>query len=360
MAVAGQAIGVVRPVLVAPPRIAWRWWVAGALAAAGAVVLATALGTVSIAPGGVARELFDRLPGVDIDSGLTAREAAIVWEIRFPRVVLAGLVGAMLSVAGASYQGAFRNPLADPWLLGAAAGAGLGVTIAIVARSSAGVTPAWVPLAAFVGALAAVVLTYLLGAAGGGARATTASLILAGVAVASFLTAVQTYVQQRNQDTIRQVYTFILGQVSTAGWHEVAILTPYVVVSTIVLLVHRRALDVLSVGDEEAGALGLDARRTRLVVVAAASLGTAAAVSVSGLIAFVGIIVPHTVRLLAGPSMRVVLPLSLLFGGAFLVAVDLVARTAMSPAEIPIGVVTAFFGAPFFVVVLRSARRTVT
>jgi iron complex transport system permease protein len=215
-------------------------------------------------------------------------------------------------------------------------------------------------LAAFAGALVAVGLTYALGAAGGGTRLTTASLILAGVAVASFLTAAQTYVQQRNQDTIRQVYSFILGQVSTSGWREVAIATPYVVASAAVLLLYRRALDVLSVGDEEAGALGLDARKTRLVVVGAASLGTAAAVSVSGLIAFVGIIVPHTIRLLAGSSMRVVLPLSLLFGGAFLALADLAARTAMSPAELPIGVVTAFFGAPFFVVVLRTSRRVVT
>jgi iron complex transport system permease protein len=305
----------------------------------------------------VARELLDRLPFIHVDSGLTARQAAIVWDLRFPRVVLALLVGAMLSIAGASYQGAFRNPLADPYLLGAAGGAGLGVTTAIVARASTGATPGYVPLAAFAGALVAVALTYALGAAGGGTRGGPASLILAGVAVASFLTALQTYVQQRNQDTIRQVYSFILGSVSTAGWRDVVVVLPYAVVSTVVLLLHRRALDVLSVGDEEAGSLGLDARRTRLIVVAAASLGTAAAVSVAGLIAFVGIIVPHTVRLLAGSSMRIVLPLSLLFGGAFLALADLVARTAMSPAELPIGVVTAFFGAPFFVIVLRTSRR---
>jgi iron complex transport system permease protein len=344
-------------VTIAPARIAWRWWTAGAVAVLAATVIATAFGAVAIPPSAVARELLDRLPLIDVDSGLTAREASIVWDIRFPRVVLALVVGAMLSIAGASYQGAFRNPLADPWLLGAAAGAGLGVTIAIVVRATAGVTPIWIPLAAFAGALGAVALTYSLGAVGSSARLSPASLILAGVAVASFLTAMQTYVQQRNQDTIRQVYTFILGQVSTAGWREVAVVLPYVVLSTVVLLLHRRALDVLSVGDDEAGSLGLDARRTRLIVVAAASLGTAAAVSVSGLIVFVGIIVPHTVRLLAGTSMRVVLPLSLLFGGAFLALADLVARTAMAPAEVPIGVVTAFFGAPFFIVVMRTSRR---
>ncbi len=213
------------------------------------------------------------------------------------------------------------------------------------------------PLAAFVGALAAVALTYVLGVTGGGARVSTASLILAGVAVASFLTAIQTYVQQRNQDTVRQVYVWILGRLSTAGWREVLMILPYVAVTTVVLLAHRRILDVLAVGDDEATTLGLDARRTRLRIVIAASLGTAAAVAVSGLIGFVGIIVPHTVRLLAGGSYRVILPLSVLFGGAFLVLCDLLARTLRSPAEIPIGVITAFFGAPFFVLVLRTSKR---
>jgi iron complex transport system permease protein len=213
-----------------------------------------------------------------------------------------------------------------------------------------------VPLAAFAGALVAVLGTYAVGVSRD--RGTAAStLILAGVAVASFLTAVQTYVQQQNSDSIRQVYSWILGRLGTAGWDEVVLLLPYAAVTTVVLLVNRRVLDVLGVGDEEAGSLGLDAARARLVIVVAASLGTAAAVSVSGLIGFVGIIVPHAVRLLVGSSYRVILPLSMLFGAAFLAMADLVARTAAAPAEIPIGVITAFLGAPFFVLVLRSARR---
>jgi iron complex transport system permease protein len=308
------------------------------------------MGPVALAPWDVVRQL------VGADSGLGSQQIAIVEQIRLPRVVLGLLVGSTLSLCGASYQGVFRNPLADPYLLGAAAGAGLGVTIVIVGAAESAATPSSAPLAAFVGALAAVALTYALGASGGG-RASTASLILAGVAVASFLTAVQTYVQQRNQDTIREVYSWILGRLSTAGWHEVRLLLPYAVVTWIVILAHRRVLDVLAVGDDEAATLGVHARRSRLIVIVAASLGTAAAVAVSGLIAFVGIIVPHTVRLLAGQSHRVVLPLSILFGGAFLCLADLLARTLSSPAEIPIGVVTAFFGAPFFVLVLRSSRR---
>lgn len=333
-----------------PARLRWPWVIAGIAAVAAAALAGLVIGPVPVAPTGILRGL------VGLPTDLTAQQVAIVEEIRLPRVVLGLLVGATLAVSGASYQGVFRNPLADPYLLGAAAGAGLGVTIVIAGSADGTPTPWGAPLAAFVGALAAVALTYALSSSGGG-RASTASLILAGVAVTSFLTALQTYVQQRNQDTIRQVFSWILGRLSTAGWHEVRVLLPYAVLSWIVLLVHRRTLDVLAVGDDEASTLGINARRTRLIVVVAASLGTAAAVSVSGLIAFVGIIVPHTVRLLAGHSHRVVLPLSLIFGGAFLCGTDLLARTLSAPAEIPIGVVTAFFGAPFFVLVLRSSKR---
>jgi iron complex transport system permease protein len=335
---------------VRPARLRAGWLVAGLAAVAVAVVAGSAFGSVRLPAGEVVRELLW------FDAELTSTQRTVLWEIRLPRVVLGLLVGAMLAVAGASYQGTFRNPLADPYLLGAAAGAGLGVTIVIVGRAEGAPTLATTPVAAFVGALGAVALAYLLGTAGS-ARGSSVSLILAGVTVATFLTAIQTYVQQRNQDTIRDVYNWVLGRLSTAGWQEVVTILPYVVVSTGVLLAHRRALDVLAVGDDEAAALGLDARRTRLVVVAAASLGTAAAVAVSGLIGFVGIIVPHTVRLLAGSSYRVILPLSCLFGGAFLVATDLVARTVAAPAEIPIGVVTAVVGAPFFVIVLRATQR---
>lgn len=321
------------------------------------MVIATLVGPVPLDPTGVVRELVDRLPLVQIDSGLSSRDAAILWELRLPRVVLGGLVGAMLSVAGAAYQGAFRNPLADPYLLGVAAGAGLGATLAIAYLPE---VEGWVidpvPIAAFIGALLSVALTYALGRSGIGTR-TAATLILAGVAITSFMTALQTYVQQRESDTLQRVYAWILGRLSTAGWQEVKLILPYVVASSIAILLHRRLLDVLSVGDEEADALGLNAGRVRLLVAIAASLGTAAAVAVSGLIGFVGIIVPHTVRLLFGTTYRLVLPLSILFGGGFLILADLLARTVLAPAEIPIGVVTAFFGAPFFVLVLRTTRR---
>jgi iron complex transport system permease protein len=339
-----------------PPGLRAGLLLAAGAALAGAALLAVLVGPVRLDPAGVLAELAGRLPLVDVHGGLPAADAAILWQLRLPRVVLGALVGAMLALAGAAYQGVFRNPLADPYLLGAAGGAGLGATLAIAYGPDTSTWPVGLlPLAAFAGAVAGVAAAYALGRSGGGRTATT--LVLAGVAVASFLTAVQTYVQQREDDTLREVYGWILGRLSTAGWEEVVLILPYALVSAAVLVACRRLLDVLAVGDDEASSLGVRAARVRLVVVAAATLGTAAAVAVSGLIGFVGIIVPHTVRLVAGSSYRLVVPLCLLLGAAFMILADLVARTVMAPGELPIGVVTAFFGAPFFAVVLRTTRR---
>jgi len=288
---------------------------------------------------------------VEIDHGLTEIERRVLLVIRLPRVVMGGLVGAVLAVAGAGYQGVFRNPLADPYLLGVAAGAGLGATFAFAFNDAIGV----VPVLAFVGGLVAVSLTFALGKSVGGR--TTTSLILAGVAVAAFATAIQTFLLQRNLDTLREVYSWILGRLVTVGWSDVLTLLPYAVVASVVLLLHGRLLDVLGLGDEEAEALGVRVVRVRRYVVLAATLATAAAVSVSGLIGFVGLIVPHTVRMLTGWSYRVIIPLSIIYGAAFLVVADVVARTVVAPAELPIGVVTAFLGAPFFVLVLRTMRQ---
>lgn len=308
------------------------------------------IGAAGIEPASALATLMDRIPGIDLDAGLTPVQESILLQIRLPRVVLGGLVGAVLAVSGAAYQGVFRNTLADPYLLGVAAGAGLGATLGIGLSAPSPL----VTLLAFLGALAAVAVTYALGRTVGG-RSTT-SLILAGVAVAAFATSVQTYLLQRDVETLREVYAWILGRLVTVGWVEVGRMAPYAVVAVVVLVASGRLLDVLSIGDDEAGALGVRVGRVRVVVVLIATLATAAAVSVSGLIGFVGIIVPHTVRLAFGWSYRVIVPLSVLFGAAFLILSDLVARTLLSPAELPIGVVTAFLGAPFFLLVLRTMR----
>lgn len=348
------------PLRLDPPR---RWQdrpgmraavIVGAAAVLLAVMFAATLtGSAGMSARGVALDLLGALPGVDVDSGLTAQQHGILWQIRMPRVVLGALVGATLAVAGAAYQGVFRNPLADPYLLGVSSGAGLGATGVIVAGLA--VSAYAIPAAAFVGAIIAVVATLALGRSVGGGRSETV-LILAGVAVAAFANAGQTFLMQRYSENLRRIYSWLLGRLTTDGWTDVWVLAPYAAVTVAVVLLYRRTLDVMLVGDMEAASLGVDPTRVRLLLIAVATLGTAAAVSVSGLIGFVGIVVPHAVRMVVGPGHRLLLPLSVLVGAAFLVATDLLARTVLAPAELPIGVVTAAIGAPFFLLVLRRSR----
>ena len=322
---------------------------------AAALLTGVLVGPVHLGAVNVVRATFAHVFG--LHSPLPRVDDAILWELRLPRVILAAIVGGTLAAAGASYQGVFRNPLADPYLLGAAAGAGLGATIVVAYGHNSAFNGDLLPVAAFFGAAIAVVAAYVLGRSAG-ALAGPGALVLAGVTIASFLTALQTFVQQQHVDTVQEVYSWLLGRLATSGWREVGIVLPYAVVAWVIIIAHRRLLDVLAVGDEEAASLGVNVARVRLFVVVAATIATAAAVAVAGLIAFVGIIVPHTIRLLVGGSYRLLLPLSVIVGAGFLVFADVIARTVLSPAELPIGVVTAFFGAPFFAVVLRTTRRT--
>jgi iron complex transport system permease protein len=337
-----------------PPRVVVPVLCAAAFVV-GAMLVGLAVGPVHIGIGAIAISAASHIPLLHIHSNMSAEDSAILWQLRAPRVVLGLLVGGMLALAGGSYQGVFRNPLVDPYLLGVAAGAGLGATLAISYGGSMVDQYDLLPIAAFLGAAFGVACAYVLGHSAGGGHS-PAALVLAGVTVVSFLTAVQTFVQQQHSQSLQEIYSWILGRLDTAGWHDVGLMAPYVVVSSGVILLHRRVLDVLSVGDEEAATLGVNVKRVRLTVVVFATIGTAAAVATSGLIGFVGIIVPHAIRLMLGSSYRVVLPLSLLAGGGFLVLCDVLARTVVSPAELPIGVITAFFGAPFFAVVLRTSR----
>jgi iron complex transport system permease protein len=314
-----------------------------------ATLVSALVGAADLNPLDTIAALLDKIPFVHLPSSLSSLDRAVLFDIRMPRITLAIMVGALLSVAGAGYQGVFRNPLVDSGLLGASSGAGLGATLAIVYLGQQG--PEVVPIAAFAGSLVGVAIAYLSGAVGASG---TATLLLAGVAVGLFLTAVQTYIMQRSAQDLQQIYSWLLGSLSGATWSQVSEILPYAVVSVAIVLLHGRHLDVLSVGDEEARALGLHPARVRLIVVAACALAAASAVAVSGLIGFVGIVVPHAARRLAGPSYRLVLPLSLLVGAGFLVLADTLARTVVSPAELPIGVVTALIGSPVFIWILRS------
>lgn len=320
-----------------------------------AVLASVTQGAAGLPVAGVVRALVGALPLIDVEQTLTGQQAAVLWQIRLPRTVLAALVGASLAMAGAGYQGVFRNPLADPYLLGVSAGAGLGAVLAL----GFGLDISWgpvaaLPMAAFVGAVVAVVGSVLVAR---GSFRDPATLLLAGVAMAALFSAAQTYALTRlDQTRAREVLSWLFGRLATHGWTPVTMLVPYVVLAGAVLWLHARHLDVLRLGDDEARSLGLHPARSRLVVVTAATLITAAAVSVSGLIAFVGLVTPHVVRLLVGHSYRMIVPLSALLGGAFLAAVDIGARTLVAPAELPVGVITAFVGAPFFCWVLWRGR----
>ena len=337
------------------PRFAWR-----PLAVAGVVALAVALmaatrGPVNIPPGTVAKIVASRLPLVDIAQTWPSSWDAIVWDIRLPRVVAAGLVGVALAIAGGTYQGLFRNPLADPYLIGVASGAGLAATIVLVSPIPLflfGISV--LPPIAFLGALAAVFLAYGLARVGGSVPTTT--LVLAGVAIAFLASAATTFLMLRASPDVRPVLTWLLGGFSASGWQRVAWLLPYMVPCVAVILIHGRVLNVLQLDEEQAQQLGVDVERTKVILIVAASLATAAAVSISGMIGFVGLIAPHAVRLLWGPDHRFLLPMSCIVGATLLVLSDLVARTVLSPEEVPVGVITAFFGAPFFLYLLRQKK----
>lgn len=290
---------------------------------------------------------------------LSEREWAVFFNIRLPRIITAVIVGATLALSGAAYQAVFRNPLADPYLLGVSAGAGLGVTLVIVSGAALGLGAGGVGIigAAFIGGVTSVIATVMV-SRGVGQGTSTTVVILAGVAVAAFASAIQTYIQQRNIDTISRVYVWMLGSLNVSRWESVFSVAIPASLCAVVILASARVLDVMTVGDVEARTLGIDPNLVRLVLVAVATLGTASVVAISGLIGFVGIIVPHALRLICGPGHRLLLPLTLVWGGIFLVVADTIGRTVMAPQELPVGVVTAAVGAPFFLFILRRSSRS--
>ena len=312
------------------------------------------IGVTPLRPSSVLVEILNIIPLLNLNSNLSELEATILWQWRLPRVFLGFFVGASLAVAGAGFQGIFRNPLADPFLLGSAAGAGLGATFVIILNMNSWATNFdFIPVGAFLGALGATIIATFIGRIAGNAPA---SLLLAGVATASFLTACQTYLMQRNLMTLQEIYGWLIGRISTSGWSEVSLIGPCSILCFFILFLHRKELDLLRLSEDEAISLGGNPKRTRRVIIVTCAFLTAIAVSVSGLIAFVGIIVPHLVRLSMGHSYRLIIPFSFFLGGTFLVFTDIMARVAIAPAELPIGVITAFLGAPFFALILILAR----
>jgi iron complex transport system permease protein len=325
----------------------WHWRTtvfAGSLLAI-VMLLGVSFGPISLDFMKILRTLFG------LKGGLQDEELILFLQLRLPRVLLAALVGAALATSGAVYQTVFRNPLADPYLLGAAAGAGLGATLALTGGTQS--FYAALPLFAFLGGVLAVAATFMIS---GRAFADPATLLLSGIAIGSFATAVQTYLQQRNSEVLRPVYSWILGQLTVADWDVVKWASVYILLALVILIRMSRLLDGLLLSDEEAFSLGISPNKIRIIAIGAATLATATAVSASGLIGFVGIVVPHLVRGLTKRATNRALFTVALSGAAFLVLADLGARTLLSPAELPIGVITAFVGAPFLLFVLRAKR----
>ena len=320
------------------------------------LLFSVGVGSVFIPPNILLQVIFDRLTGQTLPPDISPAFTTILFDLRLPRTILVAITGSALAASGAAYQGLFRNPLADPYLIGVASGAGLGAVIAMGIRwAYTGLGLMAVPLAAFSGALLTVFVVYMLARVGH--TLPTTNLILAGVAVSSFATALTSFIMLNSTGELRRAIVWLLGGSTLSGWQPVIAILPYVLLGLGALLTTGHALNVLQFGDEQAQQLGLPVERTRRLIVLVATLTTAAAVSFSGVIGFVGLVVPHLVRLVWGSDYRRLLPLSILAGASFLLVADILARVVMAPQELPVGVITALAGAPFFLWVLRRSKQ---
>jgi iron complex transport system permease protein len=344
-----------RPAPPARPAAPAGWTVLGLLTLllVASLVLAAGVGAVAIAPGQTVAILLGRL-GIALPVPFSAQQETVLLAIRVPRVLLAALVGAGLAVSGATLQGVFRNPLADPGLIGVSGGAALGAVAAIVA----GWRPfglATLPLAAFLGGLVTTLLVYRLARYGGRTEVTT--LLLVGVAVNALVGAATGFLTFLATDPqLRSIVFWLMGGMGAATWPALAAAAPFLLLGILLLPRLGRPLNLLALGEAEAGHLGVDTERLRLVAIGLAALATGAGVAVAGIIGFVGLITPHLLRLAVGPDHRLLLPASALGGATLLVLADLVARTVLRPAEVPLGIVTAAAGAPVFLYLIHRTR----
>jgi iron complex transport system permease protein len=346
-----------QPLTASQPRKRGRWspwlWVSGTVLLM--LVLNTGIGPVAIRPDEVIRILLARLPFLDLQADWPKTFETILFQIRLPHTLLMVLTGMALGGSGAAFQGLFRNPLADPYIIGVASGAGLGAVVAIaIDWPVTWLGMAIVPAAAFIGGLLTVMIVYALARVGKSTPVTT--LILAGVAVGTFTSALTSLILLISTDQIQRAVVWLMGGFSLGGWEPVVTSLPYLAIGLIFLMLLGRPLNVLQFGDEQAMQLGLNVERVKILLVAAAALVAAVAVSFSGIIGFVGLIVPHLVRLLWGTDYRRLIPLATLGGGAVLLASDTLARTLLAPRELPVGIITSLLGAPFFLWLLRKAR----
>ncbi len=326
-----------------------------AAALAAAIVLAVGLGSVWIAPWNVVRLIAWKVHLAGRPAGLPAADAVILFQLRLPRVLLAAVVGAGLATAGTVFQALFRNPMADPAIIGVSSGAALGAIAVILAGWGAALGGSAVAAAAFAGALLTAILVYRLARIGPAVQVGT--LLLSGIAVAAVISAVISLVMTFSGQEVRSIYFWLLGGLSAAAWQQIAEAGLPIAAGVAAVGLSVSNLNLLTLGEERAGQLGLDVERFKRLLLAAGALLAAASVSVSGLIGFVGLMTPHIMRRLVGSDHRYLLPASILGGATFMVLADLAARTVVSPEEIPVGAVTALLGGPFFLFLLRRERR---
>lgn len=319
-------------------------------------IFSACLGAADIPPSAVLKIIAAKLLNSNVPGDWSDSWETIILQIRLPRIALAAIVGSALSMSGATYQGLFRNPLADPYLIGVAAGAGLGATVVIVTEIPQYILGVNVlPIAAFIGASLAVTVAYVV--VHKSDELSLSSLVLAGVAVASFAGSITALLMIRSDSEMRVVVSWLMGGLIGSQWHHSIIVLVYLIPSFFTIICFTRTINILQLGEEHARQVGVNVGIVKLILIAAASLATAAAVSFSGLIGFVGLIAPHAVRLIWGADYRIMIPMAAMFGGVFLILADLVARMIVTPAELPIGVVTAFCGAPFFLYLLRYRKK---
>jgi iron complex transport system permease protein len=319
-----------------------------------AFTLSIALGEVTIPPGNALQILLDQVPGMDLSGNWPAYFETILWDLRLPHAILVALTGAALAGSGAAFQGLFRNPLADPYLIGVASGAGLG---AIVVLSIPQAGRYLVPVGAFIGGLGTILAVYQLAKVGQIVPLTT--LILAGVAIGSFASALTSFLMLMSDQMVLQAMGFLLGGSTVTGWEPLAIALPYFFIGLTLLALSGHPLNVLQFGEEQAKQLGLPVENVKLFIIFSASLTAAAAVSFSGVIGFIGLVVPHMIRIVWGGDYKRLIPLSIIGGAVILLVSDILARTVMAPGYLPVGIVTALAGAPFFLWILRRAKKEV-
>lgn len=335
----------------------WRLWITVlTLALFVSIFVSLNVGYSSISFESIFKIFMNKIPFINPHFNVSDIESTLILDVRLPRILCAALVGAALSIAGAVYQGLFRNPLADPYTIGASAGAALGATVSIVlgvGTTLLGVST--LPLFAFIGCLSAVLLVYSISKVG--SKVPVQTLLLSGIAVSIFLSAIVSYLQTISPEKLHQSQFWLMGSFSYTEWTDIWGVLIFIMGGAVAIYLYARDLNLLALGEDEARHLGVDLEKVKRVLLVSSAFITAAAVSISGLIAFIGLIIPHLTRLLIGPDHRVLIPASMLMGATFLILCDSAARVVVSPAELPVGIITALCGGPFFLYLMRRKKK---